>query len=58
MSSSNGDNLLDYVAHEFKLPPRDPAENDGSQHIGFWLDLAEGVMLASCRMVGKIVRLA
>lgn len=37
-----GDNLLDYVAHEFNSPPRYPAENEGRQHIGFWSDLAEG----------------
>ena len=34
-----GDNLLDYVAHEFKLHPLEPSTR---VHVPFWSDLAEG----------------
>ena len=34
-----GDNLLDYVAHEFHVPPLHPTERT---HVPFWSDLAEG----------------
>lgn len=34
-----GDDLLDYVAHEFNAPPLHPAKR---QHVPFWSDLAEG----------------
>ncbi len=37
-----GDNLLDYVAHEFHTPPRHPT-HDQRPHIRFWSDLAKGV---------------
>jgi hypothetical protein len=37
-----GDNLLDYVAHEFGPPPLHPAGSDGVRRIAFWSDLAEG----------------
>ena len=37
-----GDNLLDYVAHEFNAPPLHPAGPDGRRHISFWSDLADG----------------
>ena len=36
-----GDNVLDYVAHEFKVPPRHPSPN--RTHVPFWSDLAENV---------------
>jgi hypothetical protein len=35
-----GDNLLDYVAHEFHTPPPHPTRDD-RPHIRFWSDLAE-----------------
>ncbi|WP_353951173.1 hypothetical protein V6K52_16265 [Knoellia sp. S7-12] len=35
-----GDNLLDYVAHEFHIPPLNPSSN--RSHVPFWSDLAEG----------------
>lgn len=35
-----GDDLLDYVAHEFKLPPPHPLPDRA--HVPFWSDLAEG----------------
>lgn len=35
-----GDNLLDYVAHEFKVPPLHPSPDHA--HVPFWSDLAEG----------------
>jgi hypothetical protein len=35
-----GDNLLDYVAHEFKVPPLDPSPD--RIHVPFWSELAEG----------------
>lgn len=35
-----GDNLLDYVAHEFAVPPRHPSSD--RTHVPFWSDLAEG----------------
>jgi hypothetical protein len=38
-----GDNLLDYVAHEFRVPPLHPAEPGQRQRIAFWSDLAEDV---------------
>lgn len=34
-----GDNLLDYVAHEFHVPPLHPANRT---RVPFWSDLAEG----------------
>lgn len=34
-----GDNLLDYVAHEFRVPPLRPS---GRTHVPFWSDLAKG----------------
>ena len=34
-----GDDLVDYVAHEFGAPPRHPADRT---HVPFWTDLAEG----------------
>lgn len=34
-----GDNLLDYVAHEFRVPPRHPSDRT---YVPFWSDLAEG----------------
>jgi hypothetical protein len=34
-----GDNLLDYVAHEFRVPPLHPGART---HVPFWSDLAEG----------------
>ncbi len=37
-----GDNLLDYVAHEFSVPPFNPSE---PTHVPFWSDLATGVDL-------------
>lgn len=43
-----GDNLLDYVAHEFNVPPLHPGER---RHVPFWSDLAEGleaVDLSNC----------
>lgn len=35
-----GDDLLDYVAHEFKVPPLHPSPDRA--HVPFWSDLAEG----------------
>lgn len=35
-----GDDLLDYVAHEFKVPPLHPSPD--RVHVRFWSDLAEG----------------
>jgi hypothetical protein len=35
-----GDNLLDYVAHEFHVPPLHPSPD--RRHVPFWSDLAEG----------------
>ena len=35
-----GDNLLDYVAHEFGVPPLHPGP--ARTHVPFWSDLAEG----------------
>jgi hypothetical protein len=35
-----GDNLLDYVAHEFNLPPRHPVADP--PHIAFWYELVMG----------------
>ena len=35
-----GDDLLDYVALEFKVPPRHPSPDRA--HVPFWSDLAEG----------------
>jgi hypothetical protein len=37
-----GDNLLDYVAYEFKTPPLRPAAPGERPHIHFWSDLADG----------------
>jgi len=34
-----GDDLLDYVAHEFRVPPRHPSDRT---HVPFWSDLANG----------------
>lgn len=34
-----GDNLLDYVAREFRMPPLHPSERT---HVPFWSDLSEG----------------
>jgi hypothetical protein len=34
-----GDNLLDYVAHEFRVPPLHPSDRT---HVPFWSELAEG----------------
>jgi hypothetical protein len=34
-----GDNVLDYVAHEFRVQPRHPSERT---HVAFWSDLSEG----------------
>lgn len=34
-----GDDLLDYVAHEFHVPPLHPSSRT---HVPFWSDLAEG----------------
>lgn len=34
-----GDNLLDYVAHEFDAPPLHPSDRT---HVPFWSELAEG----------------
>lgn len=34
-----GDNVLDYVAHEFRVPPLHPSERT---HVPFWSDLSEG----------------
>lgn len=34
-----GDNLLDYVAHEFMVPPLHPSARS---HVPFWSNLAEG----------------
>jgi hypothetical protein len=36
---SYGDNLVDYLAHEFHLGPLHPSERT---HVPFWSDLAEG----------------
>jgi hypothetical protein len=36
-----GDNLLDYVAREFKAPPPHPTRRRA--HVPIWSDLAEGV---------------
>jgi hypothetical protein len=38
-----GDNLLDYLAHEFGMTPPHPADLNGRRHIDFWSDLAECV---------------
>ena len=38
-----GDNLFDYVAHEFMAPPLHPSPSNGRPHIDSWSDLAEGV---------------
>lgn len=38
-----GDDLLDYVAHEFFVGPRQPSERP---HVPFWSDLALGAMNA------------
>ena len=35
-----GDDLLDYVAHEFGVPPLDPSSD--RTYVPFWSDLAEG----------------
>jgi hypothetical protein len=37
-----GNNLLDYVAREFLLPPGQPLEKVPRPYIEFWSDLAEG----------------
>ena len=37
-----GDNLLDYVAHEFGVGPRAPAPEDRRLKIPFWSQLAAG----------------
>lgn len=34
-----GDNLLDYVAHEFHAPPRHPSDRT---HVPFWSDHCQG----------------
>lgn len=34
-----GDNLLDYVAHEFRVPPLHPSTRT---HVPFWSELSEG----------------
>ncbi len=34
-----GDNLLDYIAHEFRAPPLHPSDRT---HVPFWSDVAEG----------------
>lgn len=34
-----GDDLLDYIAHEFRVPPLHPSDRT---HVPFWSDLAEG----------------
>jgi hypothetical protein len=35
-----GDNLLDYVAHEFKVSPLEPSTD--RPRVPFWGDLADG----------------
>lgn len=37
-----GDDLLDYVAHEFHVPPRHPSPITDNRRTPFWSDLAEG----------------
>ena len=37
-----GDNLLDYVAHEFRVGPLHPTDPADRTHVYFWSDLAEG----------------
>ena len=37
-----GDDLVDYVAHEFNGPPLHPSPVVGHRRIPFWSDLAEG----------------
>jgi hypothetical protein len=34
-----GDNLLDYVAHEFRVPPHHPSDRT---HVPFWSEVADG----------------
>lgn len=36
-----GDNLLDYIAHEFNVPPLCPSRK--RPHVPFWSDLADGL---------------
>ena len=36
-----GDDLLDYVAHEFRVPPLHRSESERT-HVPFWSDLAQG----------------
>ena len=36
-----GDNLLDYIAHEFGVPPLHPSPK--RQHVPFWSELADGI---------------
>jgi hypothetical protein len=38
-----GDDLVDYVAREFHVPPLHPSPVVGRRRIPFWSDLAEGV---------------
>lgn len=35
-----GDDILDYLSHEFRVPPRHPARR--RSHVPFWSDLADG----------------
>lgn len=45
-----GDNLLDYLAHEFRLGSLHPSERP---HVPFWSDLAEGVLRTVICRSGK-----
>jgi hypothetical protein len=38
-----GDDLVDYVAHEFQVPPLHPNPVAGSRRVPFWSDLVDGV---------------
>jgi hypothetical protein len=37
-----GDDLVDYIAREFHVPPLYPSPVVGRRRIPFWSDLAEG----------------
>ena len=41
-----GDDLVDYVAHEFHVPPLHLNPVVGSRHVPFWSDLVDGVEAA------------
>lgn len=41
-----GDDLVDYVAHEFQVPPLHPSPVVGPRRVPFWSDLADGVEAA------------